>query len=508
MRASSSHTAGLARMLTRDPKKFVRPALAGITRSPAARLLVDLSHAADGYVGVAQDLRLVFAMLCEIDSLEVSGLLMAAGRHDLPLVHPNCADAAALTASVLHWMERNWSRPEHRSMPLGLLQKAQTLRQLLRTRHQMLPMDRSQLNAIWRVLFAKTLAPAQRERVLAQHYFATDLSVSSIIDLCVHTPVPLRKRLAADNFDAVLFCMPRPVKLPRGVRQIVRFHDAVPVTDTDTVGGWKMALAHSRLVRACNPDAIFVCNSPHSRDALIGLDPKREEHAVVVPCAVAPAQGSLRGIDVLAVINRHLTFRALGPGPRGHEPGWMAPSAAMRYVLSVSTLEPRKNFPGLIRAWERVIARSDPDLRLVIVGEAGWREECVLAEMRPGVASGRILHLQHLPQEDLQALMHGAACFAFPSFNEGFGYTPLEAMQAGANCVVSDLPVFRWIFGDAALYVDPYDTDSIATGIERLTCRHGWRELGASLQEKSEQVLTRFRPASISQAWEAVLQTL
>jgi glycosyltransferase involved in cell wall biosynthesis len=496
-------------MLTRDPKSFVRPNLLGMTRTPAKRLLVDLSHAADGYVGVAQDLRLIFAMLCGIDMLDVSGLLMPAGRHDLPRVHPKSDDAAALTAAVLHWMERNWSRPEHRSMPLALLQKLQTLRQLFRARHQLLPMaDQSQHNAIWRILFAKTLAPEQRKSVLSQRYFATDLSVSSIISLCVHLPVPLRKTLMARDFDAVLFCMPRPVRLPRGVRQIMRFHDAVPVTDTDTVGGWKMALAHSRLVRACDADAIFVCNSPQSRDVLVGLDPSREQRAVVIPCAVAPTHHSLRGIDVRSVIERHLTFRALGPGPRGPEPGWLPPSTNMRYVISVSTLEPRKNFAGLIRAWGRVIARGDPDLRLIIVGEAGWREERLFAEMRPAVATGRILHLQHLPQEDLQALMHGASCFAFPSFNEGFGYTPLEAMQAGLPCVVSDLPVFRWIFGDAAIYVDHYDTESIATGIERLTSRPGWQDLCATLLSRSEKVLTRFRPASVAQAWEALLQTV
>jgi glycosyltransferase involved in cell wall biosynthesis len=472
-------------------------------------VLVDLSHAADGYVGVAQDLRLIFAMLCGLEMLEVSGLLMPAGRHDLPHLRPNRKDAPALTASVLHWMERNWSRPEKRPMPLALIQQWQTLRQLARTRHALLPVsDRSQLNAIWRVLFAKTLAPDQRGLVLDQRFFATDLSVSSIIDRCVHPPIPLRKRLAAQGFDAVLFCMPRPVRLPRGVRQIIRFHDAVPVTDTDTVQTWKMALAHSRLVRACDPDAIFVCNSPYSRESLISLDPRREANAVVIPCAVAPPMRSLCGIDVPAVIGRHITFRALGAGCDRRPAGWQPPGEQMRYVLSVSTLEPRKNFPGLIRGWERTLSRSDPDLRLVIVGEAGWREDAVLSEMRPGVASGRILHLQHLQQEDLQALMRGATCFAFPSFAEGFGFTPIEAMQAGTPCVVSDLPVFRWIFGDAAIYVDPYDTDSIATGIERLTSAPGWRELGTSLQARGDKVLARFRPASVAEAWEALLQTI
>jgi len=496
------------------------PGLPGVgaprmTRATTARVLVDLSHAADGYVGVAQDVRLIFSMLCDLPSLDVCGLLMPTGRHDLPHIRPGRSDGAALSASVLHWMERSWEPAERRPFPFSMVQRAQTLRQLLRGRHQLMPLeDRGQLNALWRILFAKTLAPSERARVLAQSYFATDLSVSSIIDLCAHPPLPLRKRLEAGGFDAVLFCMPRPVRLPRGVRQIIRFHDAVAVTDTDTVVGigWKLALAHSRLVRACAPDAIFVCNSPQSREGLLSLDPSREANAVVIPCAVAPPEQMADGLDLCAVIRRHLTFRALrreGAASDWAPPfGWQPPTQGMRYVLSVSTLEPRKNFPGLIRGWERVIARSDPDLRLVIVGGPGWREESVLSEMRPGVESGRILHLQSLPQEELQALMRHAACFAFPSFNEGFGYSPLEAMQAGAPCVVSDLPVFHWIFGDAALYVDPYDTDAIATGIERLTCKPGHAELIARLRARSARVLSRFRPANVSAAWDGLLQDL
>ncbi len=491
--------------LTRNPATFKPAAPRHVTLGQVPRVLVDLSHAADGYVGVAQDLRLIFAMLAGLDTIDVAGLLMPAGRHDLPLIGPGRADSAALAGAVLHWMARNWTRPERRPMPQALLQQAQVLRQWLRGRHQMLLLaDPLRRSAIWRVLFAKTLAAGQRDSVLARDFYATDLSVSAINDFCVHPPVPLRKRLAAAQFDAVLFPMPRPVRLPRGVRQIMRFHDAVPVTDADTVQGWKMGLAHSRLVRACDPEAIFACNSPQSRETLIGLDPRREKHAVVIPCAVAPPAASLRGIDPLAVIARHITFRALAEGAQA-PPGWMPPAPGLRYVLCVSTLEPRKNFGGLIRGWERVVARSDADLRLVIVGEAGWHETPILAGMRPGIASGRILHLQHLPQEDLQALMGGAACFAFPSFAEGFGYTPLEAMQMGAPCVVSDLPVFRWIFGDTAIYVDPYDTDSIATGIERLTVLPGFRELGTMLQSRREKILARFRPAAIAREWEQVL---
>jgi glycosyltransferase involved in cell wall biosynthesis len=96
------------------------------------------------------------------------------------------------------------------------------------------------------------------------------------------------------------------------------------------------------------------------------------------------------------------------------------------------------------------------------VGGPGWREGEVLSQLRPGVERGQIFHLQNVPTDDMQTLMRHAACLASVSYNEGFGYSPLEAMQAGAPCLISDLAVFRWIFGDAALYVDPYDVASSA----------------------------------------------
>ncbi len=463
------------------------------------RILVDLSHAADGYVGIAQDIRLIFAMLAGIPEVEASGLLMPAGRHDLPHLYPGNSDAPALTAAVLHAMQRNWAPPERRPFPLNVIQATASLRQLLRKKHALLELPHMQRDALWRILFARTLPPDLREIVLNRDFHATDLSVAYLIDRIVNTPVPLPKYLDARGFDAVLFSMPRPVRLPPGVRAFIRFHDAVPVTDVDTMQTWKMGLAHTRLVRACAPDAIFICNSPQSLAALLTLDPRREKTAIVIPCAIAPVSPAAAGLDAGSIIARHLSFRALGLA--ASPPGWAAPAAGLRYVLSVSTLEPRKNFPGLIRGWERAAA-ADRALHLVIVGGPGWHEEETLAQMRPGVASGRILHVQNLPPDELHALMRGAACFAFPSFSEGFGLTPLEAMACGAPCVVSDLPVFRWIFGPAVLYADPYDPASIAEGITRLTAAtEAAAGLRQALRAGAAGVLERFTMATVSSAW-------
>lgn len=466
------------------------------------RVLADLSHAADGFVGIAQDMRLIFDMLAQLPGVELAGLLMPTGRHDLPRITRDTSDDPAVMSGVLHWMSRNWTtRPYPRR--LGMLLEAP---HLFRTDHalaKLRPADRTA--ALWRILFSKTLPPSHRALILEQEFYATDLSVMRIIDRTMRLPRLPPKRLAADGFDFALFCMPRPVRLPQGVRQIVRFHDAVPVTDTDTVPTWHAGVAHQRLVRLCAPDAIFVCNSDQSRADLAQLDPRRAELAEVIPCALAPPPGAdTPTIPAASIVEGRRTWRAL---PGGEEPR-IVPSfePGSRYVLAVSTLEPRKNYPGLIHAWERVINRADPSLKLVIVANPGWLEEPVLRSMAPHIRQGRIAHLAGLPPDELVSLTRQATCFAFPSFNEGFGYPPLEALQCGAPCVISDIPVFRWIFGEAAVFVDPYDTETIADGIEALTSAPGHEERRAALAAHAPAVLERFRPAVIADRWAALLE--
>jgi glycosyltransferase involved in cell wall biosynthesis len=104
--------------------------------------------------------------------------------------------------------------------------------------------------------------------------------------------------------------------------------------------------------------------------------------------------------------------------------------------------------------------------------------------------------------------MRQASCFAFPSFNEGFGLPPLEALQLGTPVVVSDIPVFRWIFDDGALYCDPYDVADIADQIERLTVAPGRDALRADLLARRDHIIDRFRPATVSGQWAALLDRL
>jgi glycosyltransferase involved in cell wall biosynthesis len=125
------------------------------------------------------------------------------------------------------------------------------------------------------------------------------------------------------------------------------------------------------------------------------------------------------------------------------------------YVLWTGTVEPRKNLPRLLAAFEAL----DDDAELVLVGPKGWNEE-----IRVGP---RVRPLGFVPGDDLRALYAGAAVFCFPSLMEGFGFPVLEAMAQGTPVVTSRGTSTEELARGAGVLVDPRDTDSIAAGIER-----------------------------------------
>lgn len=127
-------------------------------------------------------------------------------------------------------------------------------------------------------------------------------------------------------------------------------------------------------------------------------------------------------------------------------------------VLTVSSLDPRKNLVRLIRAFERI-----EGYRLVIAGASSN----VFRKM--GLKGGEgVEFLGHVDDTKLSELYSEASVLVYPSLYEGFGIPPLEAMKCGCPVVVSDIPPHREVCGDAALYVDPHSVESIREGILRV----------------------------------------
>jgi glycosyltransferase involved in cell wall biosynthesis len=139
-----------------------------------------------------------------------------------------------------------------------------------------------------------------------------------------------------------------------------------------------------------------------------------------------------------------------------------------RYVLAVGTVEPRKNFPALVAAFD-AMAADESDVALVIAGPDGWG----VAELDEAVDRAghgdRIRRLGWLEDTARRDLLAGAAALAYPSLYEGFGFPPLEAMQAGVPVVASTAGSLPEVLGDAAVLVDPADVDALAAALARVT---------------------------------------
>ena len=140
------------------------------------------------------------------------------------------------------------------------------------------------------------------------------------------------------------------------------------------------------------------------------------------------------------------------------------------YILSVGSIQPRKNLTRLVAAYARLRReRAEGKLpRLVIVGKQAWLyDETLRAIREQGIGDLTVL-TGYVPDADLPALYSGAVCFVYPSYFEGFGLPPLEAMQCGAPVIAGNRTSLPEVVGEAGLLVDPFDEAAIATAIARL----------------------------------------
>ncbi|MEA5618977.1 glycosyltransferase family 1 protein [Cronbergia sp. UHCC 0137] len=138
-----------------------------------------------------------------------------------------------------------------------------------------------------------------------------------------------------------------------------------------------------------------------------------------------------------------------------------------KYILFVGTIEPKKNVGRLIDAYSCL----DTDMQLVIAGKKGWLWEDEIGKLEAIFGKGfnrKIKLLEYVSKKDLIYLYHGAFCFVFPSLYEGFGLPPLEAMSLGCPVITSNVASLPEVCGDAALYVDPYNSDDIRQMLEKL----------------------------------------
>ena len=203
-------------------------------------------------------------------------------------------------------------------------------------------------------------------------------------------------------------------------------------------------------------------------------------------------------VEHFGVCESDVTVIPLGVGERHFEPVSPEVRARVReryglppqYFLFVGTLQPRKNLERVLEAHRRLPGAVRREFPLVLVGRAGWNCQALVEELNAEGATGAVRWLQYLPDTEVQALMQGGRALVFPSLCEGFGLPVVEAFAAGLPVITSSTTALPEVAGDAALLVDPEDTDAIAQSMQRLAED---TELAASLRERGRERVRQYR---------------
>lgn len=242
---------------------------------------------------------------------------------------------------------------------------------------------------------------------------------------------------------------PEQVISTGNIRKVITVYDIIPLIMPEFFKFREDELLR-RILAGIDPDTWILCISESTKNDLCAYKKEIDPQKVVVTHLAA--SDSFYPCD-----DKHLidTVKKKYQIPEG------------QYILSLSTLEPRKNIDHLIKCYANVMAQENlNDLNLVLIGTKGWDYNKIFETLNkfPQIKNHVVL-TDFVEDQDLAPLFAGALVFVYPSFYEGFGLPPLEAMQCGLPAIVSDTSSLPEVVGDAGLLISPTNEDALCQAI-------------------------------------------
>ncbi|MFQ3534986.1 MAG: glycosyltransferase family 1 protein [Aggregatilineales bacterium] len=279
------------------------------------------------------------------------------------------------------------------------------------------------------------------------HYRPTRLSPLTLARLWHRAYIPLPVEVFVGKvrlFHATDFVL--PPTLPR-TRTLLTVHDLSFARLPEAAAPRLRAYLEAVVPRSARRAEHILADSAATKADLVELYGIPETKITVLYSGVSPAFAPLHDLARQGAVRAKY---GIGEAP---------------YVLSVGTVQPRKNYERLMQAFAGLPSRW-ADLKLVIVGGRGWLEAPIHAQAR--ALGERVVFTGFAAEADLPALYSGALCLALPSLYEGFGLPVLEGMACGIPVLTSNVSSLPEVAGDAALMVDPHSVEAIRAGLLRL----------------------------------------
>jgi len=251
-----------------------------------------------------------------------------------------------------------------------------------------------------------------------------------------------------------------------GVKKIITVHDLsflrYPEFFSSRKNFWHKALGVKRALREADRIVAVSQNTKNDIIELVGASPEK------ISVVYSGNNLSKREVSAAEVDNFSKEKNITGP-----------------FILYLGTIEPRKNIGGLIQAFNRL--KSDgkfSDLKLVLAGARGWKNRLIDQEWDRSPYKTDIIFLGYISKKEQEILYSSAQVFVYPSYYEGFGFPPLEAMAYGLPVICSNVSSLPEVVGEAAILIDPQQPAEIAAAL-KLVLSDG--ELRAALKAKGQE---------------------
>jgi glycosyltransferase involved in cell wall biosynthesis len=264
------------------------------------------------------------------------------------------------------------------------------------------------------------------------------------------------------------YTMPLANGWRRSAKQVVTLHDATFFSDPDVHLAVKARFFTQWTRFSCRHADALLVPSQATKDELVRAVQADPERIKVIP----------HGVD-------HERFRRPSADEVRAARTWLGLPAGATFIAFLGTLEPRKNVPGLVRAYALSCSSLPAPPILVLAGGAGWDSEidAALAELPSHL---RVIRPGFVPDHVLPGLLGGAEIVAYPSFGEGFGLPVLEAMACGATVLTTDRLSLPEVGGDAVAYAKSPGADDVAAALSELLADPAGREaLGAAAAKRA-----------------------
>ena len=503
-------------------------------------VLLEMRPALDGFAGIPQETRLLFRGLRMIESVEVEGMIQASHRilskgtrkpgwFSLGRFASESSKINRYSRVVISLADRPFTTIIDKIVDLferRLQSTALTFGTIAGYKRVRLSQFRSKYfeDFIWRTLFAKTLPASDFSLITSaqQRICSTPWHTMHVVGLKTLNifPSPRYPRLDTEGIDIFIAQTPYPGRVNRSTAMVVRYHDALPIFMPHTIPDKSAHQATHFYALKSNvaSGAWFACVSEATRKDLLRLFPEAEDHAVTIHNMVShhyfleassPSRvgGIIRSrlyegdpVKGVSLLPDFLSIKEKEGFYRRH-----LGQESFKYLLMVSTIEPRKNHARLLAAWEAIKAGIDPEMKLVVVGTLGWDCESMTRAFRPWIDRGELFVLNAVPAPDLRVLYRHATATVCPSLGEGFDFSGVESMRSGGVVIASDIPVHREVYADAAEFFDPYATGSLVDAMKKVLYAEGATQVQDQLRVCGQEVSARYLPERILPQWKAFL---